>query len=525
MSSSAIEELFERFGPRYRLYVSLTGMLAVITAVLSATMINVAIPDIMGAFGVGQDQAQWLSTGFLAAAPVTMLLNDWAVRTFGMRNTYIGAMTVFAIGAVIGGLSPTFNTIVLARVMQGAAAGFVQPLAMIIMFQVFPPDQRGRAMGLFGVGVVLAPAMGPTLGGVLVDAFSWREVFFAGIPVAVIGSGLALIFMPRREPDEPRPRFDWIGFILLSTAVAALLNGLSNGQRLGWHTFEIQAYLAYAGIAFISFIAWESNIRQPMMNVRLFLNPHFASMAVVGAVLGVILFGSTYLIPLFVQTVQGYSATRAGLLVMPAGLALMACFPLGGRLSDKLPRHYLLCFGLTLYIISTLLMLQAHTDTPFWLFANWIIVGRIGMAFIMPTLSVSALRSLTPEQMGQGSGTVNFVRQIGGAFGVNLLAVNLERETAVFANAYASVQTYANSTTLQTTNLLERLLAQDGLPYLTQKAGALHLLGQSLHAQATMMAFRADFLYIAILCVIALIPAFLGARDPSRKLQIFTRAA
>lgn len=525
MSSTAIDELFARYGPRYRLYVSVTGMLAVVTAVLSATMINVAIPDIMGAFGVGQDRAQWLSTGFLAAAPVTMLLNDWAVRTFGMRNTYVGAMAIFAIGAVIGGLSLSFDMIVVARVMQGAAAGFVQPLAMIIMFQVFPMEQRGRAMGLFGVGVVMAPAMGPTLGGILVDAFSWREVFYAGIPVAIIGSGLAMLFMPRKEEQAVRPRFDWIGFILLTTAVFCLLYGLSNGQRLGWHTPEIATSLLIAITAFIAFIAWESYIPQPMMNVRLFLNPQFASMAVVGAVLGVILFGSTYLIPLFVQTVQGYSATRAGLLVMPAGLALMACFPLGGRLSDRMPRHYLLCFGLTLYLISTLLMMQAHTDTPFWVFANWIIVGRIGMAFIMPTLSVSALRTLTPDQMGQGSGTVNFVRQIGGAFGVNLLAVNLERETAIFASAYTDLQTYANSTTMAATELLEKLLAQEGLPYLVQKAGALHVLGQSIHAQATMMAFRADFLYIGVMCAVALIPAFLGARDPTRKVGLITRPA
>ena len=525
MSSTGIDDLFARYGPRYRLYVSLTGMLAVITAVLSATMINVAIPDIMGAFGIGQDRAQWLSTGFLAAAPVTMLLNDWAVRTFGMRNTYIGAMSMFALGAVIGGLSPSFNTMVVARVMQGAAAGFVQPLAMIIMFQVFPMEQRGRAMGLFGVGVVSAPALGPTLGGVLVDLFSWREVFFAGIPVAVLGSGLALLFMPPREEQAVRPRFDWLGFILLVTSVFSLLHGLSNGQRQGWHTPEITAFLLFSAFAFVAFIAWELFTPQPMMNVRLFRNPQFAAMAFVGSVLGVILFGSTYLIPLFVQTIQGYSATRAGLLVMPAGLALMAAFPIGGRLSDRLPRHYLLCAGLMLYIVSTLLMTQAHTDTPFWTFAIWIIVGRVGMAFIMPTLSVSALRSLSPAQMGQGSGTVNFVRQIGGAFGVNLLAVNLERETAVYADAYTALQSYANSTTMATTEILEKLLAQSGLPFITQKAGALHLLGQSIYAQANMMAFRIDFLYIGIICSVALLPAFFGARDPSRKLNLRPRPA
>ncbi|MDP6691202.1 MAG: MFS transporter, partial [Alphaproteobacteria bacterium] len=234
MSNPAIEALFARFGPRYRYYVSFTAMLGTMSMVLTATMINVAIPVIMGAFGVGQDTVHWLSTGFIAAMTVSMLLNDWFVRAFGMKTTYIGAMTVFIFGAVMGGLSNSIDMMILARILQGSGAGVVQPLSMILMFQVFPVEQRGRAMGMFGVGIIVAPALGPTFGGVLLDAFNWHYVFFMSAPVAVVGIMLATVFMPSGQRQRPLPAFDWTGLVLVTLFIGGTLIGLSTGQREGW---------------------------------------------------------------------------------------------------------------------------------------------------------------------------------------------------------------------------------------------------------------------------------------------------
>lgn len=179
---SQTDALFEKYGPAYRAYATATVMIATISVVLSTTIVNVAIPDVMGAFGISAVQAQWLSTGFLAAMTATMLLGDWADRAFGLRLSLNVALTVFIVGSVLGGIAPNEGVLTLARVVQGAAAGVVQPLSMILLFRVFPPEKRGAAMGIFGIGVVLALALGPWIGGLLIDAFDWRWVFYLGLP-------------------------------------------------------------------------------------------------------------------------------------------------------------------------------------------------------------------------------------------------------------------------------------------------------------------------------------------------------
>src|SRR3546814_135110 len=183
-----MDGLFARFGPAYRWLVTATVMMGTIATILTATIVNVALPDIMGAFGMGQDKAQLLSTGFLAAMTGTMLLNAWMVEAFGQRATFMLAVTVFIVASVIGGLAPAEGVLILARVLQGGAAGILQPLAMQVIFQVFPPEKRGSAMGIYGIGVVLAPALGPTLGGIMVDSFSWRYVFFMSVPFCLVRS-------------------------------------------------------------------------------------------------------------------------------------------------------------------------------------------------------------------------------------------------------------------------------------------------------------------------------------------------
>ncbi|MBT6911154.1 MAG: DHA2 family efflux MFS transporter permease subunit, partial [Rhodospirillaceae bacterium] len=317
MPTAAIEALFERYGPKYRAFVTFTAILGVVAMLLNATMINVAIPVIMGAFGVGQDTVHWLATGYIAAMMVGMLLNDWFVRSFGMRATYLGAMAIFTVGAIMGGFSANIDIMIAARLLQGSGAGLVQPLSMVLMYQIFPAHQRGKAMGLFGLGVVVAPTMGPTLGGVLLDAFNWHYVYFASVPVAALGSILAWLFMPWRVGNNPKPRFDWTGLALLIIFVCCLLIGLSSGQREGWHSTIIAVYFSVCGMAFLAFLWWEWRTPEPILQLRLFLNREFAAAAVVRMALGAGLYGTTYLIPLFVQTVQSYSPTRSGLLMVP----------------------------------------------------------------------------------------------------------------------------------------------------------------------------------------------------------------
>lgn len=506
-----LAELAARWGAPYRWLVTLAAMIGTIATILSATIVNVALPQVMGAFGIGQDHAQLISTAFLAAVTGTMLLNGWLVDTFGCRLTYAAAVLMFVVGSVISGSAPNEGILIVGRVLQGAAAGMVQPLGMQIIFQVFPAEKRGSAMGLYAVGVVLAPALGPTLGGVIVDGFGWRAVFFMGVPFALLGLVLGLVFMPGPARDGVRRRFDGPGFALLVIALLALLTGLASGQREGWSSDRVVVELCLAAAAAVGFVLWELRTDAPMLNPRLFAVRGFACSAAVGLVYGAALFGSTYLAPLFVQTIQGYSATRAGLLLMPAGLAMVVVFPIAGRIADRLPPAAPIGAGLVLFGVSMWLMAGVDTDLPFWTFAIWILVGRIGFGLAMPSMNAGALRALPPRWVGQGSGAINFARQFGGAMGVNLLSIHLERQTQFHGQALAATQ-QGSGATRELLREVERLLAGNGVDELTRQAMAQDYLGQVILSQASMLAFRDTFLVVAVACLVALVPVALMRR-------------
>ena len=508
----SIEGLFARFGPSYRWLVTATVMMGTIATILTATIVNVALPDIMGAFGMGQDKAQLLSTGFLAAMTGTMLLNAWMVETLGQRATFMLAVTVFIIASIMGGLAPAEGVLILARVLQGGAAGILQPLAMQTIFQVFPPEKRGSAMGIYGIGVVLAPAIGPTLGGIMVDSFSWRYVFFMAVPFCLIGLFLATLFMPGRAASGPPRKFDWIGFGLMTVFLVTLLNGLSNGQRDGWMSDTILSHFAIAFVTGMGFLAWELRTRSPMLNLKLFANPVYAAASVVAFIFGAGIYGSTYLVPLFVQTIQGYTPTRSGLLLMPAGLILAVVFPVAGRLSDKTPAYATVMFGLAVFALSSFLMAGVDTNTSFWLFAWWIMLGRIGLGFIMPSLNAGALKALPMTQLGQGSGSINFVRQLGGAFGVNLLSIALERRSQLYVDSFTAAQHAGNSATAEVLHQVSGLMGQAGVPEAIRQAGAMNYLGRIIYSQGNMLGFRDCFFIVGAIFLAALIPALMMRR-------------
>lgn len=514
--AESVEAFVERFGPGYRWYVTTTVMLGTIATVLTSTIVNVALPNIMGAFGMGQDHAQLLATGFLGAMTATMLANSWMVDSFGQRPTFTMALVVFLVASVIGGLAPNEGVLILARVLQGGAAGILQPLAMLVIFEVFPPNRRGTAMGIYGIGVVLAPALGPTLGGIMVDNFSWRDVFFMPVPFGLLGLFLSRIFMRGRSTPAPRRPFDWIGLGLLSLFLFTLLYGLSNGPRQGWRSDGIVLVFMLALFAFVGFLFWELRTHAPLIDMRLFVNPTFAGAAMLAFIFGAGIFGSTYIAPLFVQTVQGYTATRAGLLLMPGGFILAIVFPLAGRLSDGIPPRVPVMFGLCVFAYSFLLMRTADTNTAFFDMAWWLVIGRIGLGFIMPGLNAGALQALPVHLVAQGSGAINFVRQFGGALGVNLLSITIESRTHIYTQAFAAAQNPANSSTSALLRGVRELLARTGVPDAIQQAGALNYLGRVVYAQGHMLAYRDGFLILAATFIIGLVPAYL-MRDPQRR--------
>ncbi|MBC7139645.1 MAG: DHA2 family efflux MFS transporter permease subunit [Defluviimonas sp.] len=513
---SQTDRYFERYGPAYKWFATGTIMVATISVVLSTTIVNVAIPAVMGAFGISAVQAQWISTGFLAAMTATMLLADWANRAFGMRLTMTASMGVFLAGSVLGGLAPNESVLTLARVVQGAAAGIVQPLAMIMLFKVFPPDKRGAAMGIYGVGVVLAPALGPWIGGVLMDAFDWRFVFYLGLPFAGLAIVLANVFLPTREESGPIPAFDFVGVAILALFLAVLLSTLSNAQRLGWDTNAILSGFAISAASAIAFIAWELHTSKPMLDMRLFANFAFSSASLIAFIMGAGLFGSTYLLPVFVQQIQGMTPTQAGLLLMPSGFVMLLVFPIAGRLSDKVPAPIMIAIGMGIFAWSSWLMTGANVHTGFWMLALWTVLSRVGLGLVFPAISSGALKVLPPHLIGQGSGASNFIRQLGGAFGVNLLTVFIERRTIMHADAFAATQTSDNSTTMEFLREVAGLMHASGLPDTQIMPAASLFLGQVVVAQSSTAAFQDAFLVVCGIFLIALIPTWFMWRAPSR---------
>ncbi len=505
---SSTEALFERYGPAYRWLATFTAIAAATAVVLSSTIVNVAIPDIMGAFGISQIEAQWLSSAYLAAATATMLLGAWAEHNFGHRATFLATLALFSFGSAIGGAAPDEHVLVVARIAQGAAAGIVQPLAMVVMFQVFPPNRRGVAMSIFGLGVVLGPSIGPWVGGVLMEHFSWRYIFYLVLPFSLGAMVLSALFLPSRNEGGARYRFDWPGFILLCVFLTTLLNGLTNGQRLGWGADPILLNFAIAAGSFCAFIWWENKTTTPLLNLKLFTSLPFASASLVGFILGASLYGTTYLLPLFVQTIQHLLPADSGLLLMPAGFAMAVAFPLAGLLADRVAPGPMIAFGLFLCALTSWLTAQVDVYTTFLHLALWTALARVGMALVFPSLSAAALQVLPAELMPQGSGVSNFSRQLGGAFGVNLLAVLFDQRTAFHSDILAATQTPDNPVLTGMLGQVAGLARGAGLPDWQQLPLALWYHGQAIYAEASTLAFRDGFLLTAGVFAAALLPTW-----------------
>jgi len=508
-TAETAEVLFARYGPRYRIYVTVVALLGTISAIVTTTTVNVALPDIMGSFGIGQDRAQWISTGNLAGTTVGQLLSAWLIDSFGQRKTFVVGLCIFVAALLVAALSPNEVVLVGARVVQGLLAGVLQSLTMFTLFSVFPPDKRGMAMGFFSISVILGPAVGPTLGGILIEYFNWRFVFYMALPFSVAGILFGTLLMPEREETAKRARFDWLGFALLCITMSSLLTGLSNGQRAGWDSDFIRESLTLATGAGIAFLVWELRVLQPLVNLRVLTSSQFAAAACVACVFGMGQFGTTFLIPLFVQTVQGLTPLDAGLLLMPGALLLGIFTPLGGYLCDRLPARALLITGLSCFAASTYWMRDVDVNTAFWWMLTCVVVSRLGQSLINPTLNATALRSLNSTLLRQGAGMINFSRQLGGAFGVNLLSVSLDRRTFFYSDTLTSTQTAGNSATAELLHSVERLLEQAGAPPDLQSAGALHFLGRVVYAQAYTLAFRDCFLIVTLVFMLALIPAWI----------------
>ena len=423
------DALQERFGPNYRWFVLLTVMIGTMASIMASTIINVAVPDMSRVFALGQERAQWLSAGFMAAMTLSMLTTPWLLERFGYRHAYVGAVVLLMCGGIVGGLSRWFELVLAMRVAEGLAAGVLQPIPAIIVMRAFGSGEQGRAMGIFGFGVVLAPALGPSVGGVLVEWFGWRSIFFVVVPFCLAALWLASRYLPVAAPggaavNRPGTRLDAVGLVLITIGVLALLNGMVDlhgaSAATGW------ALLACSATAVLGFIVHQRRGSRPLMELRLFGYRSFAMGGVVAFTYGMALFGSTYLVPVFMQIGLALPPSQAGVVLLPAGLVLAVTIPLAGRLADKQPVSRVVAIGLLLLAASFFLMVTVGTASSLWWIVAWAIIGRIGLGFVLPSLNLGSMRGLPEDLISQGASTINFMRQLGGAVGISLVGIVLE---------------------------------------------------------------------------------------------------
>ena len=514
-SASAEREPGSAGGP-YRWLVTITGMTAAFTMVLSGTIVNVAVPNVMGAFGVGQDEAQFLATAYIATMTASQLLNAWFVSVFGQRLAFFLVLVLFTAGGLLCAYSPTLDFIIFGRILQGFSAGIVQPLVMVTIFQVFPSHRRGTAMGIYSMGLVLALGLGPVVGGLTIDAFSWRYIFFVPLPLVATALVLGALFLPGGRPGGDRPAFDWTGYALLCTAIFCLMTAIANGQSDGWGSDSILTLFTVGVLSAGGFVHSQRRAAAGMLDLSLFGYAGFASAAVVAFVFGMGNFSITYAVPVFGQLVQGYTPTVAGFLLLPASLVLVALFPITGRLSDRVAPVYPIAGGLMLFTAGTLLLAGADVNTVFWSMSLFAVVGRIGMGFITPPLVSCALGAVPADRLHHASGTINFSRQLGGAFGINILVALLEIRTQFHLDAMTATQNADNYATRELIQQAGRLLAEEGVPASLRDALALDHLASMLQAQAETLAFQDGFRMLSLVFIAALIPAWVLGRSSAK---------
>lgn len=427
------DELVARYGERYRWILLIIVGMGTVAGVLSTSSFNVAIAILSREFGLGQERIQWAMTGFMAAMTIAMLPAAWLLDRFGFRRIFLTAASGLIIASVAGYFAPNFNLVVGIRVLQGAATGILQPLSMIVVMRHFPAKTRGTALGIMTFGIAFTPAIAPALGGVLVDQFGWRSIFLLNFPFCLIALSAGFFFIPHPQERKKHP-LDRFGTFLLAVATAAMIEGvvsLKQSSLLSWSTLGY--FILSIGLTVI-FVFHARRIRFPIISLGLFRQRTFSMGTIVSFTYGFGLFGSTYLIPVFLQNALGYSATAAGSALLPSGIALVATTPIAGYLADRYAPKNITISGLFLFGVSFFIFSAVGGHMTYGLLIGATIIGRIGLGLILPSLSLATMHHLEPHHFAQSSMMVSYMRQLGGVMGIAIIAVFVEWRISLYGS-------------------------------------------------------------------------------------------
>jgi len=447
--------------PSYKWWVTWTIMLGAFLFALDTTIVNIAIPKIMTSISADLNQIQWVLIIYMIGMAVVMPTVGWLTDLIGHKWLYAGSLSLFTISSALCGMAWSPYSLIFFRFIQGLGAGAIAPTAMAVIFRVFPPQQRGLAMGIYSLGWTFGPILGPTLGGYLTDTVSWRAIFYINIPLGIVGVAMAATIMAADLSGRRPRRLDLLGLVTMAAGVVTLLLALSQGNREGWSSHYILWLFVIAGVSLALFLLIELCVREPLVDLRLYRNPTYAMATVVGVLLGFGMFGSNLLTPLFLEDFLEYTALQAAFLMLPGVVLTGAFSPLVGKLCDQLnPR---------LFLVPGFLMAAASTYWFAWMGFQteemtlvWALIVRAGLGFVFPPLVMLGLRTLAREEISAASGLLNITRQIAGMGGIALAGVLLERWHYVHHLTGAEHLASSVVDVEQAQHMLERILQHGG---------------------------------------------------------------
>lgn len=483
-------------------------MLGAFVAILNQTLLNVAIPHIMTDLGVSATTVQWLSTGYMLVNGIFIPITAYLIEKFGTRKLFLTSVLLFTIGSVICSLSANFSMLMVGRVVQASGAGIIMPLLMTVFFAIFPPEKRGTAMGIMGVVILFAPAIGPTLSGWLIGHYSWRVLFDVVIPIGILDLILSYLWV-RDVTEITNPKFDFPGLLFSTLGFGFLLYGFSEAGSKGWSSTIVVISLIIGIISLIAFTIRELTTDNPMLELRVFKYDIFALTTIISMIINMAMFGAMILLPIYLQNIRGFTAFDSGLLLLPGAIAMGIMTPIAGALFDKIGARPLAVIGLIITVITTWQFSFLSMTTSYSHILVLYVLRMFGMSFLSMTVMTEGLNQLPRHLGAHGTAASNTARQVAGSIGTAFLVTVMSTRQGVHMGQYSNVITSTNPFIASSLSQIGQGVASLAhVPAAVgNELGIFMIYGQTMK-QATVDGINDSFMVATGIAVVALILAF-----------------